>query len=178
MNVRLTDIGLPLRSKIHKTPLIAAFVLHASGALTVHTKQHLHTGESPYFSAGDGGELLQIGDIPLVLSICADFSQPAHAAAAALAGARLYAASVLVSDAGYPTESATLQSYAEAHHMAVLMANHGGSTGGWSAAGGSAFWDENGEMVASTSGPGDQLLVVSRSNGKWQGSAMTVDIAE
>lgn len=173
-----TVVGLPLRSKTHEKPLIAAFVLHADGALTVHTKQYLHTGEAQYFSAGEGGNLLQIGDIPLALSICADFSQPAHAAAAAAAGARLYAASVLIGDSGYSTDSALLQNYAETHHMAVLMANHGGPSGGWAAAGRSTFWDEDGHVVSATSGPGDHLLIVSKDSDKWQGFTVPVAILE
>jgi len=173
-----TVVGLPLRSKIHEKPLIAAFILHADGTLTVHTKQHLHTGEELYFSPGDGGNLLQINDVPLALSIYADFSQPAHAAAAAQAGARLYVASVLIGDGGYPADSAMLKGYAETHRMAVMMANHGGPTGGWSAAGRSAFWDEDGRVVMTTPGPGDHLLVVSNKCGKWQGAALSVAITD
>jgi predicted amidohydrolase len=170
-----TVVGLPFRSKNHEKPLVAAFVLHADGALTVHTKQYLHTGEAHYFSAGDGGSLLQMGGIPLALSICADFSEPMHAAAAAAAGARIYAASVLIGDSGYATDSAMLKNYAQTHHMAVLMANHGGPTGGWSAAGRSIFWDEEGQVVAALSGPGNELLIVSKDGGKWQGSTAAVD---
>jgi predicted amidohydrolase len=173
-----TVVGLPLQSDMYEKPLVAAFVLHADGALTVHTKQHLHTGEEQYFSAGDGGKLLEIGGVPLALSICADFNHPAHAAAAARAGSRLYAASVLIGDGGYPADSAMLRSYAETHHMAVLMANHGGPTGGWSAAGRSAFWGENGQMAAATPGPGDQLLVVSKHSDKWQGISVSVEIGD
>jgi len=50
----------------------------------------------------------------------------------------------------------------------VLVANHGGPTGGWAAAGRSAFWDEQGRCVASTLGVGNRLLVVSRHLHGWQ----------
>jgi len=62
--------------------------------------------------------------------------------------------------AGYPVDSVLLQGYAQRHRMAVLLANHGGPTGGWTSAGRSAFWDEQGRLIAALPGPGDGLLVV------------------
>lgn len=159
--------GLPLRSGIADKPYIAAFILHPDGTATVQTKQHLHTGEEQYFSAGTGGPLLDAGGMPLALAICADFGQSAHAAAAACAGARIYAASALVGETGYPVDSALLQGHAQRHGMAVLLANHGGPTGGWTSAGRSAFWDEQGRLVAATPGPGDCLLVVRAGADGW-----------
>lgn len=164
-----TVVGLPLRRAGHEKLQIAAFVLQSDGALGVYTKQHLHPGEDQYFSAGEGGNMMRIADVPVALSVCADFSQPTHAARAADNGAQLYAASVLIGETGYPHDSALLQHYARRHGMAVLMANHGGPTGGWAAAGRSAFWDEQGRCVASTSGVGDRLLVVSRKPQGWAG---------
>ena len=167
-------VGLPLRSGPGARPFIAAFILHADGALTVQTKQHLHTGEEPYFSAGTGGPLLAARGMPLAVAICADFGQPAHAAAAAGAGARIYAASALIGTTGYPADSALLQGYAQRHRMAVLLANHGGPTGGWAAAGRSAFWDEQGRLVAAAPGPGDRLLIATTGSEGWSGDSVTV----
>ena len=162
-----TVVGLPLQSDNGARPCIAAFVLHADGDLTIYTKQHLHAGEADYFSPGQGGDLLGIDGIPTALCICADFSEASHVASAAQKGAQLYAASVLIGDSGYGTDAAILKTYAHKHRMAVLMANHGGPTGGWPAAGRSCFWNEDGQVIATTSGPGDQLLIVSSDNGVW-----------
>jgi predicted amidohydrolase len=164
-----TVVGLPLQRPGQDKPQIAAVVLHPDGAVAVYTKQYLHPGEDQYFSAGEGGDLMLIADVPVALSVCADFSHPAHAARAAAQGAKVYAASVLIGETGYPHDSTLLQGYAARHGMAVLMANHGGPTGGWAAAGRSAFWDEQGRCVASTGGAGDRLLVVSRAPEGWQG---------
>jgi predicted amidohydrolase len=169
-----TVVGLPLRLAGHANPLIAAFVLHPDGSLGLYTKQHLHPGEEQYFSAGSGGDLLRIGSVPIALSVCADFSQPQHAALAAAQGAQVYATSVLIGETGYPHDSSLLQSYAQRHGMAVLMANHGGPTGGWAAAGRSALWDEQGQCVAATSGGGDRLLVVTKRVQGWQGVEISV----
>lgn len=164
-----TIVGLPLRVPGRAKPQIAACTLHPDGSVTAYTKQYLHAGEEQFFSVGNGGELLSISGQAIALSVCADFAEPEHAANAASAGADVYAASVLIGEPGYPHDSVILQGYAQQHGMAVLMANHGGPTGGWAAAGRSAFWDELGQCVASTEGAGNRLLVISRGLKGWSG---------
>lgn len=164
-----TVVGLPLRVPGQAKPQIAACTLHADGAITAYTKQFLHAGEEQFFSAGNGGELLSISGLSIALSVCADFAHPEHASSAAIRGADVYAAGVLIGEPGYPHDSAILQGYAQQHGMAVLMANHGGPTGGWAAAGRSAFWNEQGQCVASTEGAGNRLLVISRGLAGWCG---------
>lgn len=164
-----TVVGVPLRVPGLDKPQIAACVLKGDGSLGVYTKQHLHAGEEVFFCPGAGGELLCIDDRAVALSVCADFSRAEHPAQAAERGAQIYASSVLIGEGGYTHDSALLQGYAQRHGMAVLMVNHGGPTGGWAAAGRSAFWDEQGRCVAATAGTGNRLLVISRQADGWHG---------
>ena len=60
--------------------------------------------------------------------------------------------------------------------MPVLLVNHGGPTGGWTSAGRSAFWDERRRLVAATSGPRDELLVVSLRRNEWNVSSIAVEV--
>jgi predicted amidohydrolase len=169
-----TVVGLPLRADDGGEPWIAALVLGADGTQAVYTKQYLHDGEGQYVQAGAGGSLVQTGAGKLALCVCADFSCAAHAANAAAAGAQVYAASVLIGDGGYDHDAGLLSGYARDHRMAVLMANHGGPTGGWQAAGRSAFWDAEGRLVGALEGRGDQLLVVSKPAGQWLAAGFAV----
>ncbi|MGV8918921.1 MAG: carbon-nitrogen hydrolase family protein [Pseudomonas sp.] len=171
-----TVVGLPLRHFGSDKVLIAALVFAADGSQVTYTKQHLHPGEELVFSAGNGGPLLKLGTEPVALSVCADFTHASHAQAAAQAGAGLYASSVLISDNGYVHDSALLQGYARDHAMAVLMANHGGPSGGWACAGRSAFWAPGGERVVSAQGTGDCLVIARRREGSWQGHLVEVNI--
>ncbi|SHL09172.1 carbon-nitrogen hydrolase family protein [Phytopseudomonas punonensis] len=163
-------VGLPLRVSGHDKPQIAVFILHPDGSRAIYTKQYLHAGEEQFFSPGQGGELLLIAGTSVALSVCADFAHAEHPAQAAERGAEVYASGVLIGEGGYPHDSSLLQGHAQRHGMAVLMANHGGPTGGWAAAGRSALWDEQGRCIASTAGLGNRLLVVSRQPDGWQGS--------
>ena len=132
-------VGAPLRSgpALH----IAALIFHPNGALATYTKQHLHGAEQQYFAPGEGSSLLELHHHNIALAICADTSEPGHASAAARAGAHIYAAGVLVSEAGYAKDSIALADYARRYGMVTLMANHAAPTGGWIPAGRSAIWD-------------------------------------
>lgn len=162
--------GAPLRTAGH--PAIAALSFLPAGDIAVYTKQYLHPGEEAAFSAGSGGAALALGGAHVALAVCAEIAHAGHAARAAQAGAGLYAASVLVSEAGYAADAALLQGYARTHRMPVAMANHGGPTGGWASAGRSAVWDENGEVVVAADGAGECVLLAERTAGAWHGQRM------
>jgi predicted amidohydrolase len=164
-----TVVGLPVHQPDNDAILIGALVLGGDGSQALYTKQHLHSGEDAVFSPGNGGALVKVGDEQVALSVCADFTHASHAHAAAQAGAVVYAASVLISDSGYTHDSKVLQSYAREHSFGVLMANHGGPSGGWSCAGRSAFWSPDGSLVVSAAGKGDCLVIARRRGGVWHG---------
>ncbi|MDD1001547.1 carbon-nitrogen hydrolase family protein [Pseudomonas sp. TNT2022 ID642] len=167
-------VGMPIRLEGSVSALIGALVLGADGSLGVYSKQHLHTGEERFFAPGFGGPTLRIGGEVVALAVCADFTHASHAAAAADQGANLYAAGVLISDKGYAVDTAILQGYARQHSMAVLMANHGGLTGGWQSAGRSSIWSEDGSLIVAAPGTGDLLVVAQRNDGAWQGRVVPV----
>lgn len=161
-------VGAPL-ANVGGKPLIAALTCTPQGALHVYTKQYLHPGEETAFAPGTGGAALEVDGSRVALAVCAEIAHARHAAAAAEGGARLYAASVLVSVSGYAADAALLQGYAARHRMPVLMANHGGVTGGWESAGRSALWDERGELVVAAAGGGECLLVARCDAAGWSG---------
>ncbi|WP_053139844.1 carbon-nitrogen hydrolase family protein [Pseudomonas sp. MIACH] len=173
--LRMTAVvGMPIRLTPQAGVLIGALVLGADGSLAVYTKQHLHAGEEVAFVAGQGGAALEWGDDRIALAVCADFSHASHPRAAAQAGATVYAAGVLISEGGYATDSALLQGYAAEHGLLMLMANHGGPSGGWTCAGRSAIWAADGSLLAAVPGVGDALLIARREGGRWAGQVMAV----
>lgn len=168
-------VGAPTRAQAGASAalLIGAFSFLPDGRVMEYSKQHLHPGEDRVFRPGCGGAALDIDGAPVALAICAEIAHASHAAAAAQAGNALYAASVLVSPGGYANDCALLEGYAASHAMPILMANHGGPTGGWQSAGRSALWDERGQLVVQA-GEGECLLLASRTNGSWQGRVIRV----
>lgn len=146
----------------------------ADGSLGVYSKQHLHLGEEVAFAPGYGGETLLVGADNIALAVCADFTHASHAAAAAEQGADVYAAGVLITEKGYGPDTGLLKGYALTHSMVVLMANHGGATGGWESAGRSAIWSANGSLVAAAPGTGDLIVIARRDVDGWSGQVVSV----
>lgn len=169
-------VGAPLMHEGQPEVFIGAFTLGAHG-IHAHTKQHLHPGEDVVFAAGNGGPEVIVDGSPIALAICADFAHPSHAANAADSGARVYAASALITDNGYPYDTGLLAGYAAKHNMVVLMANHGSITGGWEPAGRSAIWAEGGERVVAAPGTGDLLVIATEGAHGWVGSVVAIGAA-
>lgn len=169
-----TIVGMPIRLSANAPVLIGALVFGADGSLGIYTKQHLHPGEEVAFAPGYGGSMLEMGSDHVALAVCADFSHASHAAAAAGQGATLYAAGVLITEGGYGPDTALLQGYAREHGMTVLMANHGGTTGGWESAGRSAVWGPDGALIVAAPGQGELLVIARREAGGWAGQVLSV----
>ncbi|RMR01326.1 Hydrolase, carbon-nitrogen protein [Pseudomonas syringae pv. helianthi] len=168
-----TTLGIPLRQP-DDSVLIGALTFTAQGDVIPYAKQYLHPGEDAVFSAGHRDCLLALDQQRIGLCICADFSHPEHARRMAESGAGVYAASVLISPAGYEHDARLLAGRARRHTLPVLMANHGGPTGGWQSAGRSGLWDEAGRWVGGMQGAGNGLVVATRRHSGWQVSATTL----
>ncbi|UTV29644.1 carbon-nitrogen hydrolase family protein [Photobacterium atrarenae] len=133
-------------------PYIGAIICLPCGAVENYAKQYLHEGEATFCAAGERNITITYKGYTLALAICADFSNPAHAADAAANGADLYLASALISEAGYAADAQILSEIARSHQLPVLLANHCCETGGWITCGSSGMWDPYGELVVAAEG--------------------------
>lgn len=167
----------PADASTHTLPAIGAITFRPDGSAVVYRKHHVHASEANFASPGpQATSVISLGLETVGQAICADIGQPTHAALAAQAGATLYLAGVLVSEAGYAKDSAALQQYAQIHGMGTLMANHGGPSGDYISAGKSAFWAPGGDLVVAAPGAGAWLVIASKPDGAsdtpWAGSLL------
>jgi len=154
-------VGAPVDSG-SALPFIGAITLRPDGQHYVYAKHHLHGSETRFATAGSAPVGLQEWNSHTVASaICADTNHPGHAAQAAAAGACVYAAGILTSANGYAAEAPLWASYAREHAMTVVIANHGGPSGGYVPAGRSGIWDSSGTCLASAKGNGDWLVIAN-----------------
>ncbi len=167
-------VGAPVLASQGTGTYIGALIFGKQDGPSTYFKQHLHSGEDTFFVAGADGLIFQLKDANIAVAICADIVHPEHAARAAMANASIYVASVLITAKAYQHEASLLKAYAAEHRMAVLMANHGNSTGGWESAGQSAIWAEDGCLVASAKGGGDLLVIAKHEQGTWSGKVLNV----
>jgi predicted amidohydrolase len=148
---------------------IGAIAFAPGGGVDTYTKQYLHGGEDVAFRPGRGGDPLSIDDHLVGLAICADATHPEHAREAVRRGATVYAAGCLITEDGYTADTALLQRYATDHGMLVLMANYGAPVGGWSPAGKSAIWSDDGTLLACAPAAGEALVIAERVSDHWVG---------
>ncbi|ALM82859.1 carbon-nitrogen hydrolase family protein [Bordetella sp. N] len=174
----VTVVGAPLLASAAdgQGVSIGALILRPDGSTDVYTKQYLHGGEEAVFTAGKGGAHLRFDGANVALGVCADATHPEHAASAAAGHADVYAVGSVISEGAYATESRQLAGYAADHAMVVLLANHGGMTGGWACAGRSTIWAPGGTPVAAAPGVGEMLVLATRTAGAWGGSKV-LDLA-
>ncbi|MBD1582457.1 carbon-nitrogen hydrolase family protein [Pseudoalteromonas sp. S16_S37] len=131
-------------------PTIGAVVCFADGQVEFYHKQFLHSGEEAYCTAGANDYVFEICGYKVGLAICADFTNPNHAANAAALGADAYVVSALISQSGFAQDSKILASIAKDHQLPVFLSNHISKTGGWLAAGNNSVWNANGECDMSS----------------------------
>jgi predicted amidohydrolase len=154
-------VGAPLDSGT-AMPFIGAITLRPNGQHGTYRKVHLHGSESQFATPGqDEVHLQRLGTARIASAICADTNHSSHAASAAQAGANVYAAGILTSANGYTAEAPLWKSYARNHGMVVVIANHGGPSGGYVSAGRSGIWDAGGNRIAVAEGAGNWLVIAA-----------------
>lgn len=67
-------VGLLLCLLKYVKLLIVVLIVGVDGSFGVYVKQYLYVGEECYFLVGDGGFLLEIDGLLMVLVVCVDFS--------------------------------------------------------------------------------------------------------
>ncbi len=162
--------GAPLKNGLAK-PFIGAIIFNP-GQTNIYRKRYLHPGEEAFFSPGDRDCAVDIKGQRIGIAICADIANPAHPAAVAALGASIYAAGVLITEKGFEVDADLLRNYAITHSMAVIMANHGAPSGGYSTAGRSCAWDPAGNLLAAVPGPGEALIVATLAQSGWSATSL------
>jgi predicted amidohydrolase len=127
---------------------LAAIVLHGDGrAPDVYGKQNLDGPERDVFRAGTRTVVVEAGGRRVGLGICVDANHPEHAAAAAAAGAEVYAAGVIFKRGTEARMAANAAARARETGMWVLFAQPSGVAGPFDTTGGSGIWAPGGEPV-------------------------------
>ncbi len=126
---------------------IALFLVFPDGKIAVHCKRFLHQGEEVCFAPGNKFHPIQIDGVTIHWAICADINYPEIAKEAELNRCDVFATSVFITPDGYANDIRILKNYAVKHKMMVVMANFGEGNEEYEAAGKSAIWDKNGQIL-------------------------------
>ncbi|MBO1256253.1 carbon-nitrogen hydrolase family protein [Alteromonas sp. 5E99-2] len=164
-------VGAPLMSD--GLPKIGLIIVSQSGAINTYEKMHLHPGEEDYFDKGECHNVVTISSTNIANGICADANNASHVQACSDLGAEVYIAGVLITEAGYDSDTAVMAEYANQYNMLVAMANHNQPTGKWAPIGKSAIWSNEG-LLACASEYQNALVVAEKMNTKWFGQVVEI----
>ncbi len=131
-------------------PAIDTFVFGPDGALlTTYRKQHLFEHEQEVFTAGRVDGRFVYGGARFALATCYDNHFDALIDRARVDGCQVHLASSLYGTGEGLKERATVYpGIARSAGLHVVLANHVGAAGPWTACGRSAVWAPGGEVLA------------------------------
>lgn len=159
-------VGAPIM--INEKLFIGAFILKPDYSVSIYTKQYLHSGEERFFdSSFDYNPLIKYNMEEFSIAICADICNPKHPNKASQKGTTVYVSSIFYTPSGIAHAHKTLRDYSKQYRMNVLMSNYCGQSWGVEAAGQSAFWNNNGDLIASLNESDCGLLIVENTNNSW-----------
>ncbi|MFE4195483.1 carbon-nitrogen hydrolase family protein [Paenarthrobacter sp. NPDC056912] len=151
-------VGAALREQ-DTTQRLASLIVGPDASVLPAFKTHLHGLEQELFVAGGGPEVLVIDGWRIALAVCADAAHPSHAAAAAGAGADVYAVSALYVGGEETRLGLHLGERSMDHRMFGLLANLGGHTPLGESCGRSGTWGPDGLAGARAGGNGTEIVV-------------------
>ncbi|WP_340678987.1 carbon-nitrogen hydrolase family protein [Paraglaciecola sp.] len=169
-NIKI-GVGAPLDTD--GLPKIGLIIISQAGSIETYSKIFLHAGEERYFSKGTQHKILTISNTKIANAICADTNDEAHVKTSSELGASVYIAGVLITEGGYESDTAVMNSYASKYNILVAMANHNQPTGGWAPIGKSAIWTNAG-LLASATETQNALVVAEKLGSNWAGQVFEI----
>ncbi|GAB4098801.1 carbon-nitrogen hydrolase family protein [Sinomonas halotolerans] len=140
------------------TPRLASVLVRPGAAPLIAGKMHLHGAEQGLFEPASQPTVVDIDGWSVALAVCFDLAQPSHAAAAARAGADLYAASAVYVEGEERRLDLHLGARAMDSRFFALLANAGGVTAAGTSCGGSGVWGPDGHRIAHAAGNGSEVV--------------------
>lgn len=159
-------VGVPI--EIDEALYIASLIISPSGKVEVYTKQFLHAGEEVAFSASfEFNAQIRLEQEVVSLAICADINSEIHPKNAKDSNCSMYAASIFYTESGIEEGHEVLAQYASEHSFCVLMSNYAGEVWGMKSGGKSAFWNQDGRLIAALDSVSQGLLMIEKSGERW-----------
>ncbi len=150
---------------------IGSFIFFPDNSQAIYTKQYLHGTESDYFTPSfNYNPQITIENERVSLAIFADIDHPEHAKNACQRNSTIYIPSIFFSLRGIPEAYDNLSGYAKAFSLNVLMSNFTGIDWNNTESGGqSAFWNTEGQLLASLDKDSTGLVIAAKHKNVWSG---------
>lgn len=154
---KLVGIGAPVRSK--ESPLIGQILFYPNGSVNYYAKKHLHPDEIPFFDGGNTSPIVTYKNLNIGLAICYEISQDEHINDLISESVDIIMAPVAKSIEGITVAHERLSELARKHGKSILMSNCVGPSDDFIAAGQSAIWGPDGNLLQKLSIEEEGILI-------------------
>lgn len=165
--------GCSIRSR-SATPYIGALIIRPRAAIEVYRKRFVHPDELPWFRPSDDIAVYQFHGRDIGIAICADISNPIHAADTFDNGATFYVVAAMKTPEGISKAERRLSEYAREYGFPVALANYATESGGLATGGRSAIWDEHGNVIEQAPESGQCIVIVEAAARGWRGKLVPI----
>jgi predicted amidohydrolase len=159
VDARQVTIGVGMPTPSDGQPYISMIIFQPHQPRQLYSKQYLHADELPFFAHGHNATAVLGDKSDVALAICYELSVPEHAQQAFANGANIYVASVAKSASGVEQASQRLAKIARSYDMTVLMVNCVGPSDDFVSAGGTAVWNNQGNLLAQLDDAHEGILI-------------------
>lgn len=140
-------IGVGMPKKLNVGVSISTIIFQPQHIRQVYSKKYLHKSETQHFTTNESFNGL-IGPLKdIALGICYEMSIPEHFEDIAATTASFYINSSVKDHESLGRSYGKMADAARGLKLTTLLANCVGTTGGYDCPGGSAIWDNNGELL-------------------------------
>jgi predicted amidohydrolase len=139
---------------------ISMFIYRPKKTSLSYSKQFLHEDEKLYFTEGSGPIQFGLGPYYMAPAICYESLLEDHAKQFSDSNLSVYLASVSKPENGVKKAKNHYPIVAKKYGFAVLMSNAIGPADNLLAAGQSAYWNKNGDLLTSLNSVNESLLII------------------
>lgn len=162
----LVGIGAPIHSEA--APFIGQIMFYPDGSADHYAKRYLHPDEVPFFQMGQESPLFTVKHLNVGLAICYEISRDEHINDLFTQGADIIVAPVAKSLDGITAAHKRLAVIAKKHSIPILMSNCVGPCDDFLAAGESAVWGQDGQLLQTLDASQEGILILDTINNSCQ----------
>lgn len=137
---------------------ISMLIFQPKSSRQTYSKQYLHSDEKPYFIEGKEQIIIEINGTRIVPAICYESLLPEHYEKANDMGCDVYLASVAKPKNNIERANNYFSRLSKSKSIPILMVNSIGYSENFLAVGGSAAWDNKGDLIGKLDDKTEALL--------------------
>ena len=155
-------VGAPIQTQ---DGICIGLILYQSNEnVRVYSKKYLHPDEMPFFIPGENLNKIKVNQVSIAFAICYEINIQEHVEEQIKTRPSIYIASVAKFKNGMDQATKRLGEIAKDNKLPVGVCNSVGAADQGICAGGSAFWDQEGNILEQLDNTQPEMLIINTSS--------------